>query len=349
MNKSLITNRAKRSLAILAIANSLAKTAGGGLTILGCGLGIGATRMSAAYAEIDALLPWFFPMWAAIFGAVVGSFLNVCILRIPRGESIVVPGSHCSCGKPIAWYDNLPILSWFILRGKARCCGQRFSIRYPAIEAMTAALFLICWLQFPPAKAACGMLFIAALVCATFIDLDSMIIPDVFTIGLGMIGIALSILFPTLHAHDSGIFLVDSLRSGTEAILGLLVGSGLVLWIGLIAETVLRKEAMGFGDVKFVGAIGAFTGWQGTITAIFGGAIVGTLWFVVALLIQKVSGKKRQAGLRAETPEGEPAELGFGVQVPYGPMLAIAGSLHFLWLHRYVATYFEQLGILFGH
>src|SRR5882757_8257729 len=141
------------------------------------------------YQHFAATFPWFFPAAAAVFGAMVGSFLNVCIYRIPANQSIVTPGSHCACGQPIAWYDNIPVFSWLVLRGRARCCGRPFSFRYPAIELLTAALFLACALLFPPAKAMCGMVFLSALLCATFIDLDHMIIPDVFTIGLGAMGV----------------------------------------------------------------------------------------------------------------------------------------------------------------
>jgi leader peptidase (prepilin peptidase)/N-methyltransferase len=206
--------------------------------------------------QFAAAFPWFFPAVAGVFGAMVGSFLNVCIYRIPAGQSIVTPGSHCACGKPIAWYDNIPVLSWFILRGKARCCGRPYSFRYAFVELLTAALFLACWLLFPPAKAVCGMVFVSVLVAATFIDLDHMVIPDVFTIGAGLLGVLLSFILPALHGQHGGIFVVDSLRSGTAAMQGLLIGSGLVLWIALLAEMALKKEAMGFGDVKFVGMIG---------------------------------------------------------------------------------------------
>ena len=108
----------------------------------------------------------------------------------------------------------------------------------------------------------------------------------------------------------------------------------------------LKKEAMGFGDVKFVGAIGAFCGWQGAVFAMFGGAFVGTIWFLVAIIWQKLSGRTAPVAPKAETPEGEPAPLGFGVHVPFGPMLAIAGALHFLFLHRWLADYFAQIGEL---
>jgi|ERR1035437_135138 leader peptidase (prepilin peptidase)/N-methyltransferase len=298
------------------------------------------------YPQFAAAFPWFFPAVAGLFGAMVGSFLNVCIYRIPAEQSIVTPGSHCACGKPIAWYDNIPVLSWFILRGKARCCGRPYSFRYAFVELLTAALFLACWLLFPPAKAACGMVFVSVLIAATFIDLDHMIIPDVFTIGAGLLGILLSFLVPALHGQHGNIFVVDSLRSGTAALQGLLVGSGLVLWIALLAEMALKKEAMGFGDVKFVGMIGAFCGWQGAVFSVFGGAVVGTVWFVVALFWQKLSGKPTALAPPSETPEGEAAPLGFGMHVPFGPMLAIAGLLYFLVFHRWVAGYFASLGEL---
>lgn len=292
--------------------------------------------------------PWLFPVFFAVFGTMIGSFLNVCILRIPAGKSIVTPGSHCSCGKPIAWHDNIPVLSWFILRGRARCCGAPFSFRYPAIELLTGALFLASWLLLPATQALCGMAFLSCLICATFIDLDRMEIPDIFSVGLAVLGVLLSFLFPALHGHESGVFIVDSARSTVDSILGVFVGSSLVLWIALLAEAVLKKDAMGGGDVKFVGAIGAFTGWHGTITAVFGGAIVGTLWFVIAMICKKASGEKTTAVLRSENADGESTELGMGAQVPFGPMLAIAGAAHFLVLHRWVDAYFAELAPLFN-
>jgi leader peptidase (prepilin peptidase)/N-methyltransferase len=298
----------------------------------------------ATLSEINTAFPWFFPAVVFVFGACIGSFLNVVIYRLPKNESIVTPGSHCACGAPIKWYDNIPILSWFVLRGRARCCGRSYSFRYAFVELLTALLFVACWMQFSPAKAACGMLLVSALVCATFIDLDHMIIPDVFTLGLGVVGVLLSFLVPSLHGQSGDFFPLDSVRAGVTSLQGLLVGSGLVLWIGLLAEAALKKEAMGFGDVKFVGAIGAFCGWQGAVFAMFGGAIVGTVWFVAALIWQKLDGKPAPVAPPAETPEGEPTALAFGAHVPFGPMLAIAGLLHFLFFHRWVAGYFAQLG-----
>ncbi len=286
-------------------------------------------------------------MTAALFGALIGSFLNVCIYRIPKNESVVFPGSHCGCGKPIAWYDNIPIFSWMILGGRARCCGRKFSFRYPAIEFLTAALFLACWLSFPPGKAIAGAVLCSIVICAFFIDHDHMIIPDAFTIGGAATGVLLSILLPALHDQTHELYMVASARAGREAVLGMFVGSALVLWIALFAEVLLKKEAMGFGDVKFLGALGAFVGWKGAVFAVFGGAMLGCVWLIVALLFQKISGRSSQAGLRAETPDGQPAELGLGVHVPFGPMLGVASLLYFFGLNRWIDGYFGSLEILF--
>ena len=298
-------------------------------------------------AQVAAAFPWFFPSIVFAFGACIGSFLNVCIYRIPKGESVVTPGSHCACGRPIAWHDNIPILSWFILRGRARCCGRPFSFRYPFIELLTALLFLCCWLLFPPGKAVAGMVLCAIVICATWIDLDHLVIPDVFSIGGAVAGLVLSFLLPSLHGQAHEFFAIASVRGVREALLGLFVGSGLVLWIALVAEAVLRKEAMGFGDVKLLGAVGAFIGWKGATFAMFGGALLGCVWLGAALAWQRITGASAPIAPRAETPEGQPAELGFGAHVPFGPMLAAAGLLYFLVLHRWVDAYFAQIAPLF--
>ncbi len=297
--------------------------------------------------DISRIAPWFFPLVTALLGACVGSFLNVCIHRIPKGESIVTPGSHCGCGQPIAWYDNIPVFSWLILRGRARCCGRPFSIRYPGVELLTAALFLTCWLEFPAGKAVAGMVLCAIVICALFIDLDHMIIPDVFTIGGAATGLIFSLVLPVLHGQTHALFIIASLRAGQAALLGMFVGSALVLWVALFAEAILRKEAMGFGDVKYLGALGAFVGWQGAVFSMFGGAMLGCAWFIVGYLWKKATGHAAPVALPAETPEGEPAELGLGVHVPFGPMLGVAALIYFFTLHRWVDAYFDSLKLLF--
>jgi leader peptidase (prepilin peptidase)/N-methyltransferase len=308
--------------------------------------------MAFDYAEFSAEFPWFFPLAAFFFGACVGSFLNVVIYRVPKEESVVTPGSHCGCGRPIAWYDNIPILSWLLLRGQARCCGRKFSFRYPAVELLTALLFVATWLKYPPAVAACGWVFLACLIAATFIDLDHMIIPDVFTIGLGIVGVLLSVLVPALHNQQHELFAVASMRAGLASLQGLLVGSALVLWILILAEAILKKEAMGFGDVKFVGAIGAFCGWQGAVFALFGGALVGTVWFAIAKLADAALGRKNPEPPAELEPEsldrsGFGTGLAFGTHVPFGPMLAIAGALYFLAFREAVLAWLADVSPLF--
>ncbi len=309
---------------------------------------------------IQAHFPWFFPGAAFVFGACIGSFLNVCIYRIPAEKSVVTPGSHCACGQPIRWFDNIPILSWLLLRGHARCCGRPFSVRYPAIELLTGLVFLACALLFPPGKALCVMLFASMLITASFIDIDHMIIPDRFSIGGAVIGVILAILVPSLHGHaaPAGLdptmgFFIAGLKSATDALLGLFVGSALVLWIGLLAEVVLRKEAMGFGDVKLLGCIGAFVGWKGAVCSVFGGAILGVLATLVWLVFRRKDSDTAtpaeapaeaktatKAPIEAEGPEGEASPGLMGMPVPFGPMLSAAGLLYVLWLHPWVDAYF---------
>lgn len=303
--------------------------------------------MFSAYADLVAEFPAFFAILAGILGAVVGSFLNVVIYRVPVGKSIVSPRSQCACGKPIIWYDNIPVLSWFVLRGRARCCGRPYSFRYPFVEMLVAGLFLWSWLVFPPAKAIVGWVFLSGLVCATFIDLDHLIIPDAFTIGGAIAGMLLSLAVPALHGCQGGDPLANVIEAGADSLLGILIGSGMVLWIALLAEAVLKKEAMGFGDVKFMGAIGAFCGWQGTLFSLFGGAMVGTVWFLLALLWKVTLGSRASIAPPAETPDGKPAELGLGVHVPFGPMLAVAAGIYFLSAHTWFDQYLAEFTHLF--
>ena len=294
--------------------------------------------MQHAIDNINAAAPWFFPVCVFAAGACIGSFLNVCIIRIPLGESVARPRSRCrACGAAIPWRFNMPIFGWLILRGRARCCGAAFSWRYPFVELLTALLFVACWQVFAPvsaAKALCGMVFASALVCATFTDIDHFQIPNVFTIGLAMAGVALSFAVPALHGQAHGFFAVAAFRSGLLGFAGMIAGSGLLLWIALVAEALLRKEAMGFQDVLFIGAIGAFCGWQGAVFSIFGGATLGAAWLLCALAWSGLRGKKITA---RPLDEGAPArELGLASHIPFGPMLAAGALLYFFWLHRWL-------------
>ncbi len=310
--------------------------------------------MIETFEFINEDFPWFFAGLVFFFGAIVGSFLNVCIYRIPAERSVVFPGSTCACGQPIPWYHNLPILTWLILRGRASCCGAKFSVRYPAIEFLTGLLFLASWLTHQPVVALIGMLYIAFLICSTFIDLDHMIIPDRFSIGGMVIGVLISTLFPALHGVE-GLPIVENIQSGVLSIIGALVGAGLVYWIAVLGEIVFRKPAMGEGDVKFVGFIGAFCGWQGAVFAMFGGALIGSIVLLPILLLGRLLGwgkaKETVASAAEEAEDDENLEeVQFGTQVPFGPMLAVAGLLYFLGAHVYVDAYFADFTLsFFGH
>ena len=308
--------------------------------------------MFETFEFINEDLPWFFASLAAIFGALTGSFLNVCIYRIPAGRSIIYPGSSCACGRPIPFYHNIPIFSWLILRGRASCCEANFSIRYPAIELLTAVLFFWVWTIYAPIVAIIGMLFVAFLICATFIDLDHMIIPDRFSIGGMVIGVVLSFIFPSLHGLE-GLPLVSNIQSGVTAIVGALVGAGLVYWIAVLGEIVFRKPAMGEGDVKFVGFIGAFCGWQGAVFSMFGGALVGSVVLLPVLLIgrlfsgNKTTKDKTHIENLPNEEDSEEEEVQFGALVPFGPMLALAALIYFLGFHLYVDAYFANFVLHF--
>lgn len=277
-----------------------------------------------------AVSHWLLPAAALPVGACVGSFLNVVILRLPAGRSIVRPGSHCECGAPIAWRDNVPVVSWLVLRGRARCCGRRISPRYPAVELATALLFSAAALVFSPPLALCAWVLLGGLITAAAIDLEHLMIPDSVTLGLGLAGVALSFLVPSLHGQQSGLLALDSLRSGSAAVAGALVGSGLVFWIAAVAESALRQEAMGFGDVKLTGAIGAFCGWRGAVFSVFGGALVGTLWLALLLVLRRSASPVRP-----------------GMRMPFGPMLALAAVLYLFGFHAPVDAWFAKIAALY--
>lgn len=280
--------------------------------------------------SIEAKMPFFIPLCVFIFGAIWGSFLNVCIYRIPQGHSILWPPSSCQCGKRIPFYFNIPVIAWFMLKGKAACCEEKLSFRYPLVEALTGTLFVFSWLNHQSIVAMVGMLFIAILIAATFIDLDHMIIPDIFSIGGMLLGVMVSIFIPELHGFSQG-GMEAHWYSCIESMLGIFVGTSMIYWIATIGEIILKKPAMGEGDVKFLAAIGAFTGWQGALFSLFGGAFIGTIIILPYLLIQQLKQPK----------EPKLQEL------PFGPFLAIGAIVYFLWLNNFVDAYFSQIVDIF--
>ena len=270
--------------------------------------------------RLELLLTWpsFFVM-----GAIVGSFLNVCIVRIPREESVVRPKSHCmNCGTPIPWYLNVPIVGWLMLRGRSACCGEKISMRYLLIEALTGILFAISWQLLAPEVAICGMLFSCLLICAFFIDLDHQIIPDHFSIGGAFIGLLLSLLFPSLHIKDSASLwsIQSNITSLGNGFTGMLMTSSLLMWIAITSELFLKKETMGFGDVKLMGCIGAFCGFKTGIICIFGASILGTLFLMPLILLQNIIPHMQK-------------HIQWGQRIPFGPFLSLSAIILFFLQH----------------
>ena len=243
------------------------------------------------------------------FGAVVGSFLNVCVYRMPREESIISPPSHCPhCDQRIRWSDNIPLASYLVLRGKCRHCGAPIAPRYFVVELLTATLFLLMWLKLTQwdstpvhgiyfLKAPIYWLVIAGLIAATFIDFEHYIIPNEITYGGIFLGLVISALYPPLMEADS--MKISLFRS----FLGAAVGGITLLVVAMAGEKIFKKEAMGMGDVKFLAAIGAFMGWQATLFTIFVSSLIGG---VIGLILVLASKK------------------GWGSRIPYGPYIAFA-------------------------
>ncbi len=212
-----------------------------------------------------------------LLGLCVGSFLNVCIYRMGREQSVVKPRSHCPyCRKSIAWYDNIPLLSFILLRGRCRWCGKKISLRYFLIELLTGIVFLLIYQKFYLSFfMAAYCIFISGLIVATFVDFDFRIIPDEISLGGIIAGLVLSFIFPGLHyvpTHLGGLW---------QSFLGVLVGGGALWVLGCIGDFIFKKESMGGGDVKLLAMIGAFLGWKIALltlplASVFG-AVVGVV------------------------------------------------------------------------
>ncbi len=258
------------------------------------------------------------------FGAVIGSFLNVCVHRMPLEESIVTPPSHCPhCNERIRWVDNIPLVSYLALRGKCRHCGAKISPRYFLVELLTALLFLLMWLKLTEwdrplvhgiyfLKAPIYWMVIAGLIVATFIDFEHYIIPNEITFGGLIVGLLLSAIYPPLM--DADTIKSSLLRS----LLGAVVGGLSLLTVAVVGKLIFRKEAMGMGDVKLLAAIGAFFGWQSTLFTILVSSLLGGMVGVVLVL-----GRRK----------------GWESRIPYGPYIAFGAVLWMFCGHEIVNWY----------
>ena len=216
--------------------------------------------------------------FAGIFGLLFGSFLNVCIYRIPREKSIVWPPSSCpGCNARIKWYDNIPVLSYLWLRGKCRSCKQPISLQYPVVELLTGALtVLVVWRFGLSVWTFASVAAVYALIILSVIDLELMIIPDRFSLGLIVWGLA----FAWANPNFSGVWWQKEL----SALLGAGVGLFGVLAIALIGTWMFKKEAMGGGDVKLMGGVGALIGWEGVITTVVFASFFGLVYALFLMI-----------------------------------------------------------------
>ena len=281
-----------------------------------------------------------------LLGAIVGSFLNVCATRIPKGLSIVSPRSRCpGCNKKINWFNNLPVISWLLLQGRASCCEFKIPFRYFLVELFTALVFGFMFLELDDFRnwglLLSGMFFVSFLIVIIAVDYETMSIPDRFSIGGALLGIFFSFSFPSLYGFSTEPIFFERMSAVFSGIIGLLVSSAILFWIGAIGEGLMRKEALGQGDVKMLGFVGAFCGWQGGLFVIFGGAVIGT-----TLLLPVIIYKKFSVG---EISSNNKDRLDWGMEIPFGPFLGIAALFYFLGFRDFVDVWFDGIISNFMH
>ncbi|MBN1904322.1 MAG: prepilin peptidase [Deltaproteobacteria bacterium] len=238
-------------------------------------------------------------IFAFVFGLTIGSFLNVCIYRLPLKKSIVTPPSACpSCGYRIRFYDNIPVLSYLMLWGRCRKCGTHISLIYPAVELATGLISMALLVKYNILNANFPqffiyLIFISALICIGFIDLEHQIIPDVISIP----GIILGLFFSLVINHIPWM----------ESVIGILAGGGILYLVAILFELIMKKEGMGGGDIKLLAMIGAFLGWKSLPFVILVSSLAGSIIGGAALMMSK-------KGIRA--------------RIPFGPFLALGAILY---------------------
>ncbi len=257
------------------------------------------------------MIPYLVEVFVFIFGLCIGSFLNVCIYRLPSSQSITRPRSHCpNCGELIRFYDNIPVLSYLVLRGQCRYCRKTISFRYPVVEILSGLFALVTFLKYGVTlEAIIYYVFITALLVITFIDIDHQIIPDIITLpGIPLFFIA-GFALPRLTYIDS--------------IIGIFAGGGSLFLVAWVYQLLTKKEGMGGGDIKLLAMIGALIGWQGVLFTIFVASAVGTVSGILVMLKARKSMK---------------------LAIPFGPFLAIGGIAYIFIGPQLINWYFKVLG-----
>ncbi len=272
-------------------------------------------------------------LWIFGLGLIVGSFLNVCICRIPEGISIVWPASKCGyCSKRIVWYDNIPVLSYFFLRGKCRHCQGKISAQYPIVEFFTGIVFLLLFRSVIIVSGGliCAYIFFIIFCCllivGSFVDLRLHIIPNEITYtGLVLAPIA-SLLCTGFHNLNRSLGYFDNganqwVASFLASLIGIFVSGGLIFLCGVFGKLVFRKDAMGFGDVKLMGVIGGFLGWKLAVATFFLAPFFGLLFGLPRLILKR------------------------GNVIPYGPFLSLAAFICLLFKDYFVGFIDNYLDI----
>jgi leader peptidase (prepilin peptidase)/N-methyltransferase len=245
-------------------------------------------------------------LFVFLLGSILGSFLNVCIYRLPKKESILSPPSHCPhCGEPIRFYDNIPILSYLVLGGKCRHCKQHISLRYPVVEGLSGLLSLALFIKYSlTAQFLLLLLFAAALIIITFIDLDYQIIPDIISIPGIFLGIGASFFIPIM--------------SWFESLFGILIGGGFLLLVAIGYKWLTGREGMGGGDIKLIAMVGAWLGWKAIPFILFSSSLIG-------VLIGGGTGLMKKRGLRS--------------RIPFGPFLSISSIIYIFFGPEIISWY----------
>lgn len=262
----------------------------------------------------------------SLFGLIFGSFLNVCIYRIPRRESVAFPGSHCpGCNRPIRPIDNIPVLSYLFLRGKCRFCGMRISLQYPIVELLSGMAFCACALRWGlAAPTFVNSLFIAVVIVLFFTDYWHQVLPNVLTLPGIIAGIALSPFQDPAYYYDGASYYLAGIFSPSDpgkalpwagALLGALVGGGILFVVGCAYQAARKKQGLGMGDVKMMAFVGAFLGWRLAFLTIFAGSLLGSLLGIFLVLFR---GGNMQA------------KLAFGTFLGFSAVLALFFGLRLL-------------------
>jgi leader peptidase (prepilin peptidase)/N-methyltransferase len=273
-------------------------------------------------------------VFAFIFGCVWGSFFNVAIYRLPRAMSVVRPRSHCvACNAPIAWYDNIPLVSWLVLRGKCRQCGAPFSFRYFVVELLSGLLFAAVMMKYVSVVTAKGhvaagiaalvlhWLMVAGFIVLTFVDFDEKIIPNSVTFPGMVAGLIASFAVPTLVArYPANLPDISHWKGLLQGGIGLVAGGGIMWLIAVVGKAACKKEAMGGGDLKLMAMIGAYMGWQLVLLVLFVSALVGTLVGVTLIVVRRA---------------------GWSSQIPFGPYIVLAALVAFFVGPDLIGWYFS--------